>query len=164
MGQSITNVFDDGKSFALLTFVSQAGLIDTMDVREIRLERLRKILAEKCGGVIAELARRIDKSAPQVRVMLNPEKPGGRWIGEKIARAIEHRLSLPRGWLDQEEGEIPTERLEDRPPVIPEDLWASLPPKARALVEEIVSKSASGGLTESDLMLLITTTDALAKK
>lgn len=113
MEQSITNVLNDSKSFELLTFVSATGLIDKMDVRENRLERFRQILAEQCGGVIAELARRIDKSAPQVRVMLNPEKTGGRWIGEKLARDIELRLALPRGWLDQEGGgeEIPAAPL-----------------------------------------------------
>lgn len=70
------------------------------DVRKIRLDNLRSILQNRFNGVIAELARAIGKDANYTRFILNPEKAGGRWIGEKIARDIEGKLRLSANWLD----------------------------------------------------------------
>ena len=52
---------------------------------------------------------------------------------------------------------------EQKPPTIPDEIWQSLPPKARALVEDIVHKSHEGKIKEEDLVLLLSTTDRLSQ-
>lgn len=75
-----------------------------MDVREIRLANLRRLLNDRFNNVVAEFARAIDKDPNQARFILNPTKPGGRWLGERLARTIEKRLNLTPGSLDQNHG------------------------------------------------------------
>ena len=53
--------------------------------------------------------------------------------------------------------------IEQKPPTIPDEIWQSLPPKARALVEDIVHKSHEGKIKEEDLVLLLSTTDRLSQ-
>lgn len=43
---------------------------------------------------------------------------------------------------------------ETRPPIIDEQDWKALPPKARALVEDFLNKTSSGQLSESKIKLL----------
>lgn len=83
-----------------LTFVTRHGVIQAMDVKNIRLANLHRLLASRFNGVIARFAEGIGKDANQARFILYPEKPGGRWLGERLARQIERKLGLPDGYLD----------------------------------------------------------------
>jgi len=51
-----------------------------------------------------------------------------------------------------------------KPPVIDEEEWKALPPKARALVEDFLIKSSRGELSESSIKLLQNTVDELSKE
>ena len=83
-----------------LSFVIADGTLPAMDVSEQRLENVKLILATRFGGTIAKLAAAIGRDANQTRFILNPNKPGGRNIGEKLARTIEARLGLDPFTLD----------------------------------------------------------------
>ena len=74
-----------------------------MQIQETRLRNLTYILNRDFGGVVARLARAVEKSANHMRVVLNPERPGGRFIGEVLARQLEARLGLPANVLDIED-------------------------------------------------------------
>lgn len=74
-----------------------------MSIQETRLRNLTYILDHDFGGVVARFARAVDKSANHMRVVLNPDKPGGRSIGEALARQLEDRLGLPGNVLDIED-------------------------------------------------------------
>jgi hypothetical protein len=73
-----------------------------METQDIRLARFRLLWERDYGKNIAALARAIKKDKNQVRFYLNPEKPGGRWMGEDMAREIEITLNLGTGWMDRE--------------------------------------------------------------
>lgn len=62
-----------------------------------RIDRLTKLIADKFGGNQAAFARAIGRAPSQVWQYLS----GHRALGEAMARHIETRLRLPRGWLDQ---------------------------------------------------------------
>lgn len=61
-----------------------------------REELLAKLIADRFGGNQAELARAIGRAPTQIWQYLN----GRRELGEAMARHIETRLRLPRGWFD----------------------------------------------------------------
>lgn len=85
-----------------LTQVISPCEISSMETKQIRLERFREIWRSQFNGNIAALARALGSSANQVRFYLNPDKPGGRWMGEDFARDIERILGLDKGYLDRE--------------------------------------------------------------
>lgn len=72
------------------------------DVRHIRTANLRKILKERYDGNIAAMARATKMDRNQVRFILYPEKPGGRLVGEKLARKLEIELMLQAKQLDHD--------------------------------------------------------------
>lgn len=72
-------------------------------VQIARLANLRDVWQSRFGGNINALARAIEKDRNQVRVTLHPDKPGGRWIGEELAREIEAALKLPHLSLDSDQ-------------------------------------------------------------
>lgn len=51
-----------------------------------------------------------------------------------------------------------------KPPVITDEEWSSLPPKARALVEDFLTKTSNGTLSETGIKLLQNTVDELSKE
>ena len=67
-----------------------------LDIPAIRRENLQKI-RDKSYASNAELARAIGRSSSQVNDMLS----GTKSFGPKIARSIEEKLKLPRGYLDE---------------------------------------------------------------
>lgn len=76
------------------------GLNLDMDINEIRRARLRAAIDDKFNGIAGQMADAIGRPRPNISGLLS----GTRAIGEKLARDIEMRLSLPRGWLDQAGG------------------------------------------------------------
>lgn len=71
-----------------------------MNVADIRHENLCWLLKHQFNGVQARLAVAVGRDPNQVRVLLRPQGPGGRWMGEKVARDIERRLGLPANRMD----------------------------------------------------------------
>lgn len=59
--------------------------------------------------------------------------------------------------------EITNLQTEPRPPVIDEEQWKKLPPKTKALIEDLLIKTTSGKLKESGTKLLQNTLDELSK-
>ena len=103
--------------------------IQHMETKQIRLENFRAIWQDRFNGKIAALARALGSSANQVRFYLNPEKPGGRWMGEDFARDIERILGLERNYLDREPGDD-----------------AALPPEDQRFINEVAT-----GLHDRDI-------------
>lgn len=67
-------------------------------VQQIRRENLGRLLVERFDGNLAALSRACEKTAPLFSdVLANPPRKG---FGERLARSIEEKLSLPSGWLD----------------------------------------------------------------
>lgn len=133
---------------------------------DVRRENLATLVKE-AGGVSAFSALMGKPTSAQVSQWLNASKDSKtgkpRQISNSSARAIEIAVNRPHGWLDQDHtAETTPPGDPPRPPTIPEDLWRTLPPKARALVEDIVRKSADGTLREADLALLSSTADRLS--
>lgn len=53
--------------------------------------------------------------------------------------------------------------IHKRPPIINDDDWKALPPKARALIEDFTNKIKSEKLTSNDITVLHNMIDALSK-
>lgn len=72
----------------------------------VRVEQLRRLQAER-GWSDADLARHCKRNPQQLRAWWVYPGPGGRQIGEKLARSLEEELELPRYSLDQRPGMPP---------------------------------------------------------
>lgn len=51
-----------------------------------------------------------------------------------------------------------------RPPVVDDEFWSGLSPRARGLVEEVIQKSSSGLLNDEQIALVQNIIDGLVKK
>lgn len=69
-------------------------VMETLDVKEIRRRNIASLI-ERHGGP-TKFGKDIDRDQSQVSQWL-----GGKSIGSNLAREIEAKLALPRGWLDQ---------------------------------------------------------------
>lgn len=85
------NAICNSERFESKRYSSQVG------IRDVRLERLRELLAEH-DNVVKDLARTLKKAPAQVSQWLN----GHRTITEDSARDIERAARRPQGWLDLE--------------------------------------------------------------
>lgn len=65
---------------------------------DIRRKALRKLIAERFGGVARQMAIACKKPEGQINDMLST--PPRKSFGEKVARQIEQALGLPVGHLD----------------------------------------------------------------
>ena len=124
-------------------------------------------------GAVGKIAEAIGKDASYIsRMLSNPDKSGHKRITEDFVDLLD--VAFP-GWLLSGEGPmrdaaispgshgLPQPLDEPKPPTISDEVWQSLPPKARALVEDIVSKSHEGKIKEEDLVLLLSTADRLSQ-
>lgn len=73
-----------------------------MDIQDVRRNNLRRAVDELEHGNMTALAERARKPLTQISDMLSGRKA----FGEKVARAIESRLGLPTGWMDQPHGTV----------------------------------------------------------
>lgn len=81
-------------------------MIEDADLQAHRKARLRELIDNACGGVVARLAERIDRSDSYVGRMLYPvDKKQSRPVSDKLAIVIERVFSLKRGWFDLPVGE-----------------------------------------------------------
>lgn len=72
-----------------------------MDTRRIRVARIRSLIASRFGGNASKLADAIDVKASQLSRWITPNEEARQAIAEASARAIESKLGLPTGYLDQ---------------------------------------------------------------
>lgn len=70
-----------------------------MDNAQIRMQNITAILQKKFKGKKVSLANAIEKNPVIVQRWFSTGK-GHRNLGDKVAREIEGKLNLPRGWLD----------------------------------------------------------------
>jgi hypothetical protein len=82
--------------------VWQAG---PMDVYRTRRDNLRRICGEWGGPT--SLAKKLGHSNGSYLAQLIGPNPS-REVSEKVAREIEGKLTLPTGWLDQEQSGLPS--------------------------------------------------------
>lgn len=78
-----------------------------MDIYEIRRERLVTLIDSQCNGRQAELSARTGIKATQINRWISTKNNSPRRITEDSARAIESKMALPSGWLDQPDITMP---------------------------------------------------------
>ena len=76
-----------------------------MDVYNTRRDNLRRLCGEWGGPT--SLAKKLGHSNGSYLAQLIGPNPS-RMISEKVAREIEGKLTLPVGWLDQEQSGLPS--------------------------------------------------------
>jgi len=112
-----------------------------------RRDRLRQLIDERSGGVIAVFAERTGINASYVARMLYPAgKKGGKNIGDvQIAKIRSTYTDVPAGWFDTPFDASPSRRLRAVVDVeaTPDALQlarriARLDPAARRIVESVV--------------------------
>jgi len=79
-------------------------------MENMRVRRLRELLAETFGGSQTELSRRTGVSLAQLGQYFS----GYRNMGEKVARRIENGAGKPAGWLDTDASSPPLLTEEER--------------------------------------------------
>lgn len=77
-------------------------------IEEIRKENLARLIQSTTDGNITKFSTNIDKSHSQISQIINASttetgKPKG--MGSNLAREIEKKLRLERGWMDHDHGE-----------------------------------------------------------
>lgn len=118
-----------------------------MDIFEIRRARLRSLVEKISRGNLNIFAARFGYSRSQISQYLSETYNEGRSIGERVARAIEEKVSAPSGWLDApiDSINLPDSHVlsyEDTPPkVLPEFALRLLPVVGTAI-------TLSSGLVE----------------
>ncbi len=154
------------------------NLVMALTINEIRKTNLL-ILIDEVGkkSAIAKLA---DTDPAYISQVLSENPKHSRNIGEDFARKLESGCGKPRGWMDQYhprnvvghinatldgaggafQGQVDTQA---KPPIIDEDAWKQLPPKNRALIEDLLIGSTSGKLKEDHVKVIQNMLDALSK-
>ncbi len=95
-----------------------------MDKYERRRRNLAQLVKEHCGGIDAEMARRIGRAPSYLARRLYEEgKLGKKRIGDDMTDVIEDAFNLPRGWLSLEQSEgmslganSPPNERQEKPP------------------------------------------------
>lgn len=72
-----------------------------MDTKEMRLMRLRQLIADKYDGVAGQFADAHGMKRPQVSRWITKNEDARQGIDEASARRIEQKENLPSGWLDR---------------------------------------------------------------
>jgi hypothetical protein len=90
-----------------------------MDKYEVRRLRLQRLVDERCGGVKAVAAAKVDRNPSYIsRLLSEPDDPNHRKIGDTIIDIFEAAFQLPRGWFDApeagEEIDVPKEPITER--------------------------------------------------
>jgi len=75
-------------------------------IQQVRRNRLRQWIDDKFDGVASRFAASVGKSQPQIQDMLSGRKS----FGERIARDLERRGQMGKGWLDAESGPVVADR------------------------------------------------------
>ena len=114
-----------------------------MDIYEIRRRNLRLLIGELAGGNLSRFVEVTLRRLTSYKGLQHVTGPsGGRNLGSVMARRIEARLRLERGWMDQNRSgtvyppTVPGGRSE-RVMQMAESI-ESLSPPIRAVVEQLV--------------------------
>jgi hypothetical protein len=113
----------------------------------VRQQRIHKLIDERCGGVMAEFARRIEMSPTYVTRMLYPvTQPGRRGISVNTIDRIETAFSLAKGWVDG---------VDEPDPHLAAimALWSSLPDYKKVAVVRVVKSLSEPDDTDKDPVL-----------
>src|SRR5690349_8487071 len=79
----------------------ERSIIRGMDKYEIRRRKVEELIRDRCDGVYAKFADKIERSPSYVGRMLYPKgKEGKKNISDTLIDVIEKKFNLPRGWLD----------------------------------------------------------------
>ena len=114
-----------------------------MDIHEIRRSNLRSLVREYANGSLTrfvEVKLRDSISYKVLQRVLSPK--ANRNLGLALARRIEAKLKLERGWIDQNRsgveyiGPVPGGHSERVMRLV--ESFESLPPPIRAQIEELV--------------------------
>jgi hypothetical protein len=89
----------------------------TVSATEVRRSNLLAYINEKFDGNRSAFARAADKNVNLINLVLSNNEEFRRNIGEKLARDLEQRLSLPEGWMDIQRQGGPTGRVTSFPVV-----------------------------------------------
>lgn len=101
MSHTIPTGIPNVNTYGLFTYGYSASDNPGMDKYEIRRERVERLIKDRCDGVYAKFADKIERSPSYVGRMLYPEgKPGKKNISDTLIDVIEQKFDLPRGWLD----------------------------------------------------------------
>ena len=144
---------------------SKTSNIDGMEDVSDRIKKLRKDLGltQEAFGLVAGVTKQA--VSQWERGLTTPER-------DALRRLKDSRRVNP-DWVSQGTGTmlISSEFLAQtapatpaRPPIIDDNDWRALPPKTRALIEDVIQKTALNSLDEDDIKLLSSTLDRLAKK
>lgn len=116
-------------------------------IYETRRLRLRELLDRY--DTMTAFAHALGESVAYLGRMVKMQQRGRKNIGEDKARAIEEKLGLARGWLDQEKGAKPLP-----PPVLrpawpfsarlPREIWDNLTPAEQRKAEGMLLTIISG--------------------
>lgn len=90
-----------------------------MDVKDTRLQKLRQIIADRFNGIAGKCADYLGIKHPQISRWVTENKKSRQGISEESARAIEHGLGLPHGWMDSTDDLLPTFNASFRYDVFP---------------------------------------------
>lgn len=139
--------------------------------------RIMKTLADRLNQRMAEIGMTQDRLGELAGVSQTTifKLCSGKAKETRKLLAISDALGVSPKWLQHGDGPmrdatvspeshgLPQPLDEPKPPTISDEVWQSLPPKARALVEDIVRKSHEGKIKEEDLVLLLSTADRLSQ-
>ena len=124
-----------------------------MDKYEQRRLNLKELVEKYCGGTMAELANKLDRSTSYVSRMLYEDgKDGRKRIGEDMADVITNAFGLRKGWLD-----VPHNSLE----AVQNGQLGGLPsgmaqgPSVTAVVEQVTAMVTLKLITENEASVLI---------
>jgi phage repressor protein C with HTH and peptisase S24 domain len=77
---------------------------DTNQLKNVRRLRLRELVTTRFGGKQSAFADAIERSPSYVARIFSDNPAHSRNIGESLARQIEEKCHLPKGWLDDPKG------------------------------------------------------------
>lgn len=118
------------------------GYHDPVDIKAIRRKRLQQLIDLNFGKRQHAFADAVERSPNYISRIAS----GKKGIGEDVARDIEIKLELPRGWLDRDDSNQPvTLRVKYRWPFrIDAARFQRLRPTQKKMVEEVVERMIAG--------------------
>lgn len=81
--------------------IKNAAMLDMTAIQTHRKARLRDLIDDRFGGVVARFAEHVDRTESYIgRMLYLVDKAQQRPVGDKMALLFEARCELVRGWFD----------------------------------------------------------------